>query len=461
MMRQKVWIWLFFLLGDSVLLSAQQCHIGDVITNPDGSKGVVFYVNDKGTGGWMVAMNDLSQGCAWGTAEDIPDLLNRNNNVSLLWQEVDGKENTRIIREYQGNNPNYAAGKVDYEHGWYVPAIGQLRILFSNLGLIQGVLTSNGGTTLSRTKEYWSSTEVNSNSAYTVNPNIMVSQLAGGGSFASHTKTASTYALRAVCDFSVLDYLWSTGETTDSIVVSPTETTTYTLTVLEGGLCSFSTQLQVTVFDIPAVTLTADDDELCVGESTTLHAVVQRASIGDILCTDGTFVHPDEWSSVQGKTAKGVVFYVDATGSHGWALDLNDLGTVQRSVTPNELRGLTPYGTPREAIKDVDGHRNTLAIRNTYKDSEIRFPAAFLMDLSQGWYLPAMGQLRYLYANHILVNQVLKLFNEANPVFDSNQSYMTSTSYDSQKLWELGSDGGVDNFSNTRETSKVRAVCTF
>lgn len=44
---------------------------GSVITNPDGSMGVVFYTNPTGTGGTMVALDDASDGCAWGNEEDI------------------------------------------------------------------------------------------------------------------------------------------------------------------------------------------------------------------------------------------------------------------------------------------------------------------------------------------------------------------------------------------------------
>ena len=35
-------------------------NIGDVITNPDGSKGVVFWLAPDGSGGWMCALNDVS-----------------------------------------------------------------------------------------------------------------------------------------------------------------------------------------------------------------------------------------------------------------------------------------------------------------------------------------------------------------------------------------------------------------
>ena len=41
-------------------LNAQEYHLGQVITNPDGSKGVVFYLSPDGTSGWMVALHDAA-----------------------------------------------------------------------------------------------------------------------------------------------------------------------------------------------------------------------------------------------------------------------------------------------------------------------------------------------------------------------------------------------------------------
>ena len=39
-----------------------QYAIGNLVTNPDGSQGVVFHLNQAGTEGWMVALDDASEG---------------------------------------------------------------------------------------------------------------------------------------------------------------------------------------------------------------------------------------------------------------------------------------------------------------------------------------------------------------------------------------------------------------
>nr|WP_321226064.1 T9SS type A sorting domain-containing protein [uncultured Psychroserpens sp.] len=67
-------------------------------------------------------------------------------------------------------------------------------------------------------------------------------------------------------------YLWSTGETTASIEVSPTNTTTYTVTAYSfSGNNSAEDSVEVTVNELP-VANAGDDVEICFGNVTTLTA---------------------------------------------------------------------------------------------------------------------------------------------------------------------------------------------
>ncbi len=67
------------------------------------------------------------------------------------------------------------------------------------------------------------------------------------------------------------DILWSTGETTASITVSPNVTTTYTVEVTELNGCTSTDEVKVTV--IGSVDANAGNDiTICEGESTTLTA---------------------------------------------------------------------------------------------------------------------------------------------------------------------------------------------
>ncbi|MBE0642275.1 MAG: hypothetical protein IH599_09575, partial [Bacteroidales bacterium] len=69
-----------------------------------------------------------------------------------------------------------------------------------------------------------------------------------------------------------LTYVWSTLETGDMITVSPAATTIYTVTGTDINGCVSTTSVAITVFDLPVVGITATDDEICTGESTSLTA---------------------------------------------------------------------------------------------------------------------------------------------------------------------------------------------
>ncbi|MBI4645412.1 MAG: gliding motility-associated C-terminal domain-containing protein [Bacteroidia bacterium] len=65
-------------------------------------------------------------------------------------------------------------------------------------------------------------------------------------------------------------FLWSTGETTQSIIVSPPVTTTYSVTVTDIG-CSGSTTVTVTVYNTP-VANAGSDQTICAGQPAILTA---------------------------------------------------------------------------------------------------------------------------------------------------------------------------------------------
>ena len=68
-----------------------------------------------------------------------------------------------------------------------------------------------------------------------------------------------------------LTYLWSNGETTDSIEVNPTITTIYTVTAFDGFGNSDDDTVTVNVNDLPTAEA-GDDQTICEGDSTTLSA---------------------------------------------------------------------------------------------------------------------------------------------------------------------------------------------
>ena len=230
--------------------------------------------------------------------------------------------------------------------------------------------------------------------------------------------------------------------------------------------------LQLLVTGTPELTTLAQPAEICTGQSTTVHAIGENAgfsqsviiptvAIGDILCTDNSIVKPSDWP-MAGKTAKGIIFYVDNTGMHGWAAHLQSQGSYV-VWNPNGYDGdsstLTNYATAREASSDLDGYSNTQKIRNA--GNATMYPAAYAVDFAQGWYLPAAGQLRLLAAEIPTINASLQIISGAQ-LINSNVAYRSSTEEDSMNAWVVFAFGDCRVQSQYKKNSfNIRSIRNF
>ena len=134
----------------------------------------------------------------------------------------------------------------------------------------------------------------------------------------------------------------------------------------------------------------------------------QTVSIGDILCVQGSdtlIVHPQDYTG----GAFGVVFYVDETGQHGWALHPQiQAHQIYWSYMYELPWGLMGWQSIRDAIYDLDGYDNTGFLRAASQNDHSKYPGAWAVDYEHGWYWPALGQLNILYGSAPIVNNSLK-----------------------------------------------------
>ena len=267
------------------MLSAQTYQIGDVYTAPDGSQGIVYYLHPDGSGGWVVALTDASASCAWGDFSDVPGLANQDpDQFQNMLYDTAGYANTQALRNYQDNNTSYAAGMVDFAHGWVLPSPAQLSMLYAKLPFIASAITEAGGTEMT-TDQYWCSAEKDESNAWIIHYNQ--------GTFHTSSKM-SLHSVRAVRSFTyALTYLWSTGDTTAAIAAVPEQTTEYTVTVTSPSGCSETVSHTVTVV---ASTPMADTVYLCedsVAVLTAREAASYQWSTGDstrsVMITDAGF----------------------------------------------------------------------------------------------------------------------------------------------------------------------------
>lgn len=194
----------------------------------------------------------------------------------------------------------------------------------------------------------------------------------------------------------------------------------------------------------------------------------QTVKIGDILCTDGSTVRPEQFAS-SGRTAEGIVFYLDETGTHGWAVSL-DIDTLDTDWV-TEAHYSEGYDIPdlpnceysRQALYDMDGYQNTAIIRNTHGSEW--YPAAWAVDFDNGWYLPAAGQMRWLLAYVNEINASLAMVNGDPFVLPYPDWHWTSTEYSGMHAVIVSRLGSVSNYMKwnyyTTYTIGVRAIKDF
>lgn len=196
----------------------------------------------------------------------------------------------------------------------------------------------------------------------------------------------------------------------------------------------------------------------------------QTAHVGDILCEGDLIVSPANYNAAT-HTAKAVVFYVDNTGQHGWAIALQDAGSYGwRGGNFYPYENDTPlvnFENKRQCIYDLDGYSNTQLVRSL--GNEYDYPAFYAVDFDNGWYLPAIGQLNYLYGNLEEMNASLEIVGGAPYI--GGWEYWSSTESYSFLAWYLTSSGELGNagsyssvyhyYYNKTVVRRVRGVINF
>ena len=274
------------------------------------------------------------------------------------------------------------------------------------------------------------------------------------------TPGATEHHFVTICD-DELPYSWN------GVIFQEEGEQTITIQTEEG--CQSTATLHLSVIHLDVHIEVQPDDEICEGDTVMLHATVDSAyfvSVGDILCTDGIIVKPYHFSA-SGKTPKGIVFYVDDSHTHGYAVSLTQSGPMKWSTqTTLRIRAYTHW---RDAITDFNGYNNTQILRNG--TTAAIYPAAWNVDFANGWYLPSAGQINLLYGELMDVNASLTLVGGALIVdptgtygINNGDVYLwSSTEYNnSQAMCIKIMDGLVKSVNKTTgDKYYVRSVINF
>lgn len=244
--------------------------------------------------------------------------------------------------------------------------------------------------------------------------------------------------------------------------------------------CDSIITLSLYNFKTPGISLLASDSVICPGESVTLQAVGDSAkygpapeppvAVGDILCKSGKTVKLRDFA-LSGEEAVGVVFFVNKTGRHGWAVSLRDEQNAANNLWKwhddvryfyLDIPGLPNNLNSRLAIQDTAGYRNTQTILNVC-GIQPACPAAQSVDFAGGWYLPAAGQMNQLFGVVFLVNPSLAAIGGSPLKVEMNddERYWTSTEGIVDQAWDFIWWSGFTSANPKNMLAGVRAVRSF
>lgn len=223
--------------------------------------------------------------------------------------------------------------------------------------------------------------------------------------------------------------------------------------------------LELYVFPNPQLSLTYEYDTLvCKGVSVDLCATATAkwnryaVHVGEVLCSDSTILSVDDFIK-SSKTAVGVVYYVDRSGFHGSAIALKDAQQktlwCSLATTPEDWA----CADLNHCITDLNGAKNTN--RMLTSGSVDMFPVLNNIEVVYGWYLPAYGQMRLMYAYFSEVMKTLKLLAENGSEVDLFSGiYWTSTQSSNKEACTFEYRGLLKSYSFDNER-KTRAVIDF
>lgn len=166
--------------------------------------GVIFWLTSDRQHGLVCAVSDVSASAPWepsvgagvvGASADGIDIGFNNGNATP------GLINTNLITTFFASSANPYAAKLcsDYSvtvgaktyDDWYLPSLLELQLMMANRAIIDATALSNGGAAF-QNAVYWSSLELNTASAITLN--FLV---ASAGSYYKN----NAYRVRAVRSF--------------------------------------------------------------------------------------------------------------------------------------------------------------------------------------------------------------------------------------------------------------------
>ena len=218
---------LLFLILSSYSIYAYQ--LGDVVMTKEGDLGVVFYIDQER----VLLLSLFGKRTQFSTIDYVDECFSPDNCVGPFDRLYNGRECTKRMKELS-DSTSYVFPILDcvsLDRGWHIPSYGEMDeiIKFYRFRGTQDIIESLGGDPIGGV--YWTSSK-KGNTVYVVSSFAITDT----NHWYSAQNLTSELSVRPVYQIDLVgesefqtNYVWNTGSTDPQIMVSPDNTTTYSV----------------------------------------------------------------------------------------------------------------------------------------------------------------------------------------------------------------------------------------
>ena len=427
------------------------------------AEGVCILTN-KSNHSFIIAKENASENThPWHDNYGIVQIL---NNYSEMTQDFSGIENTKkFIEKY--TNDNYAASVCSnyvFPSGFkgYLPALGELIVAQQNKNTVESIMNIINGSIPAAPNEYWSSTEVSNNSAWSIGWNNFNLNHNNSKSNDRNVIAFSAYVLTIKSNINT-SFIISFTNNNDEQVTKQVKIGDNTVNIKVG------TQITVTpnaignlVAEPQTFTWTGFRHECSFAFAMDAGVYIQHVN--------GSLYTESEWTAggYANSDANGVAllsetapaFVIAKADASSSKLRWGGYGKTVPDIVTTDTRSV--------AVLDFDGASNTTKIINFLAGTNDGYvdgaPAAeacanYTFPSGQKGYLPTAGEWKAAYDNKSAVVSAMSLIG-GTAIRGSN--YWSSTQYNNNVCWSqawfngnLNNSGKHDAYTDVRAFSAV------
>ena len=408
---KSVLAYLFMLLCGELMAQGNQWEIGQ-----EAEDGIVFYLNEEGTGGFVVRNGKIGK-TEWG--------CNGNSIENAINTFVGGGlENTNAIVEACATSNIAAQLCYDFEENglddWFLPSKEALELIFNTVG-------PGGDNLLSIDPwNHWSSSQSSSGQAY------KLTFSSDGNGVASGSNKSSSYRVLPIRAFGTIQYGCQEETACNFDPIAD----------YEDGTCDFND---------------ADSDGICDAEEIVGCQDVVACNY-DALATDaGTCIYNEEgydcdgnWVLAVGDVYQGgIVFYLDDSSTRGMICTAEDIVSAPWGCDYEDLPGvhLSYFGSGKINSEEIIASCNEV--------SAASLCAEYNIEGYEDWFLPSKDELLFIYQS---IGQGSSLGNVGG---FANNWYWSSTEIDDHRVSMRNFTNGATYNQGKSSSRKIRAIRTF